>query len=91
MTSISELKIKAASLLEEYHAVNRQIEELRVARKATCKHTGGFTIKSQSYMEEGKMSSPIHWEEKICKRCGEVLATRSESTIMSPWSDEKTL
>ena len=85
MATLKELKLQAAAKLEEYHALNRRIEKIREKRKLKCTHEK-TKIVSQSYFEQGRMSGPIEWKEKVCCRCKKAVATCHNQT-KEVWSD----
>lgn len=85
MATLNELKELSRKALEKHHAYERRIKAIREKRKETCKHET-TKIVDQDYMEQGRMSSPIRWQELVCCRCKKVLASRAEKSEMSEWS-----
>lgn len=90
---IKTIKADQLSLLKAYHAKNQVLEEeLKVARKYKqdhCPHPPDkVRIKSNGWPAEPGRGGAIDWEEKVCRRCGKLLATshKSEKTV---WSDAK--
>ena len=88
MATLKELKELSRKALEKHHEYERRIKALLEKRKETCKHEKTKII-DQDYMEQGRMSSPIRWQELVCCRCKKVLATRGEKTEMSLWQPEE--
>ena len=87
MATLKELRELSAKALEKHHQYERRIKALREKRKETCPHEK-TKIVDQDYMEVGRMSSPIRWQELVCCRCKKVLATRGERSEMSPRQTE---
>ncbi len=80
-----EIKFALDALEDAYYAERRVLQkELDAAIKRfqdECPHPKNrVRIKSNGYMEEGRMRSPVEWEEAVCKRCGKTLATSSTET-----------
>jgi hypothetical protein len=55
-----------------------EIGKLKRDLQSLCPHTE-YDIEDCDYIDE-KMSSPVEWQEKVCKRCGKVLSTSEEQT-----------
>ena len=87
MATMKELKELSAKALAKHHEYERRIQAIREKRKDTCTHEK-TKIVNQDYMEHGRMSSPIRWQELVCCKCKKVLATRGEKTEMSAWQPE---
>lgn len=85
MATIAQLKELSAKALKAHHDYEARIKAIREKRKLTCPHEKAEIVQ-QSSMEDGRMSSPIRWEEFVCCSCKKVLAVRSEQTKMSEWS-----
>ena len=85
MATLKDLKELSRKALEKHHEYERRIKAIREKRKEACKHEK-TKIVDQDYMEHGRMSSPIRWQELVCCKCKKVLATRGEKSEMSEWS-----
>lgn len=94
LRTIKEIRAEISETRTAHHAIIKKLEdELKLAilyKQKTCPHPPDkIKIRSDGYMEEGRMSHPIRWEEKICNRCGKILATRNEETGMGDWKKTK--
>lgn len=85
----SEIKEDIQKAREVVWKFEEELKRAKEYRKKHCPHPQDkVIIKNQSWMEEGRMRSPVEWKEKICKLCGKVLAT-SRTEIKEIWSDDK--
>lgn len=86
---IKNLKIQYQKELDQSHKTQKEIDELKELKKEYCNHPKNkIKIRSQSYMEEGRMRAPSEWEEKVCRQCGKILATRSDESKKSKWQKQ---
>lgn len=88
MATLKELRELSAKALEKHHEYERRIKAILEKRKEACPHEK-TKIVDQDYMEVGRMSSPVRWQELVCCRCKKVLAQRGERSEMSEWSPEE--
>jgi hypothetical protein len=84
MATLKQLRELSAKALAKHHSYERRIKALLEKRKETCPHIKTRVVR-QDYMEEGRMRSPIEWEELLCCRCKKVLATRGDNVVKSEW------
>lgn len=85
---MKELKIERDAQWKVWSEIGEKIRLLQKLKKTVCKHPKSKQrIRTNSYFEEGRMTGPHYWEEKVCGVCGEVVAHLTE-TITKKWSDE---
>jgi hypothetical protein len=81
--TMKQITADVISTREALWAFERELKDAKAYRKKVCPHNQLYERdKSDSYYEEGRMSSPAYyeWKEKVCKRCGKVLATKHKKT-----------
>jgi hypothetical protein len=76
---IKELEAQKMELYRRAGEISFKIRELKEKRRKVCSHPS-YKIVDQSWMEDGRMSFPVRWKEKVCTRCGKVLSTSSQVT-----------
>lgn len=90
LKQIKSLRKKKNELIKEHYKIisgmETEISELKKELRKVCPHTESKVVDCD--YDEPKMRSPIKWQEKICKRCGKVIAT-SEETTKTVWREVK--
>jgi chromosome segregation ATPase len=82
--TIKELQVEREKLLAKIrplnnaiHKLNAKIERLikqnRKKRQEKCPHTKTKERTDGGYFEQGRMTAPLYWNEKVCVRCGKVV------------------
>jgi len=81
-----EIKLLELDYYAKLEGLSKELDQAVKLKKSKCKHPKSkVKIRSNSYFEEGRMSSPWSWKEKYCSVCGAVFAhTYTEER----WSDE---
>jgi ribosomal protein L22 len=78
----SEIKADMQKAREVVWKFERELKEAKEYRKKHCKHPADkIFIRTQSWMEEGRMRAPAEWQEKVCKVCGKIIATSHTESI----------
>lgn len=85
-TPVKALKEAATNAREIAFHFERELKAAQEKRMLTCPHPEDkIKVRSESYMEEGRMSAPLTWKEKYCSRCGKVLA-KTTTEVTETWN-----
>lgn len=86
-TPIKSLKEAVDSSREITAYFESELKAAQEKRLLSCPHPEDKRkIRQESYMEEGRMCSPVTWKEKYCSRCGKVLA-KSSTEVTEIWTE----
>lgn len=83
-------RTESAEIKKDYFAalaISHRFRKERDAAKERAQNTGPHTntkIQSNGFFESGKMSGPMNWEEKVCTKCGKVVAITHDS-VETTW------
>ena len=84
--TITDIKKEMKLLNQQVYGINQQIwkleDEINVIKEnkqLVCKHPH-TRERTNNHYEEGRMAAPYYWEEKVCTKCGKVVAYTEETT-----------